>query len=342
MDSSTIRRNIKSNAKFMLKGNFGSALLVILIPILVSLGLNMLFRGIESTLFPQYVNFLENLDLSSLIENNRPIDSSYLTVIIISFILSLISALVMVPLTFGQTQWFVKLSEGKKESIGTLFDWFGNSKYYLKSILISLNVAIRSFFYTLIYLVVIIALPIMVFVLSYQYSYDENAAMVIFIIVLMVALIPLIVFLLRYELVVYLAVRFPDRKINRLIKDSVVMMKGHKWEMFVFYLSFILWYLLSAVLCGLPLFWVIPYLTGATVIFCNYIYDFENNRINKDVEPVNNQPAQPYFNSEQTVINNENNTDIPSQTDFNNYQNENLDNNDINNQNNDINDNQNI
>lgn len=46
-------------------------------------------------------------------------------------------------------------------------------------------------------------------------------------------------------------------------------MKGHKWELFVLSLSFIGWYLLVALTCGILSLWIVPYVN---VVMANY-YD---------------------------------------------------------------------
>ncbi|KRM33209.1 integral membrane protein [Agrilactobacillus composti DSM 18527 = JCM 14202] len=47
---------------------------------------------------------------------------------------------------------------------------------------------------------------------------------------------------------------------SEAITRSRVLMKGHKWELFVIYLSFIGWYLIVGLTAGLAAIWVQPYL----------------------------------------------------------------------------------
>ena len=51
------------------------------------------------------------------------------------------------------------------------------------------------------------------------------------------------------------------------LKESREMMKGHKWEFFVFMLSFIGWYLLVPFTFGLLLIWLFPYMTVAEMLY---------------------------------------------------------------------------
>lgn len=51
------------------------------------------------------------------------------------------------------------------------------------------------------------------------------------------------------------------------IKKSWTMMKGYKWNYFVFLLSFIGWILLACLTFGLLFIWLVPYMTVAEVIY---------------------------------------------------------------------------
>ena len=44
-------------------------------------------------------------------------------------------------------------------------------------------------------------------------------------------------------------------------------MKGHKLELFFFNLSFVGWFLLGIINCGIGLLWIIPYYSTAKATF---------------------------------------------------------------------------
>lgn len=60
------------------------------------------------------------------------------------------------------------------------------------------------------------------------------------------------------------------------MKSSIKMMKGHKWEYFVLYLSFIGWGILATLTFGIGYIWLIPY---TTLTFTNYYKDISKNII---------------------------------------------------------------
>ena len=65
----------------------------------------------------------------------------------------------------------------------------------------------------------------------------------------------------------YIAEDDPSLGINEAIDRSREMMYGHKMDLFLLDLSFIGWFLLGIVTCGIALFWVMPYVEAAHAAF---------------------------------------------------------------------------
>ncbi len=62
---------------------------------------------------------------------------------------------------------------------------------------------------------------------------------------------PGIIALYRYRMAIYLLLEHPEMSVMDCIRESKRLMKGHKWELFVFDLSFIGWALLIGFIDGL-------------------------------------------------------------------------------------------
>lgn len=77
---------------------------------------------------------------------------------------------------------------------------------------------------------------------------------------------------------------FPNLKPSEAIKLSKKIVKGNRSELFVLDLSFILWYLLAAVTCGIALVYVIPYvMTTQALYYENFrIRALQEGRINEN------------------------------------------------------------
>ena len=70
--------------------------------------------------------------------------------------------------------------------------------------------------------------------------------------------IPGIILSFAYRQALYILVDDPEKGIRQCLRESRMMMRGHKWELFVLDLSFIGWKLLSAITM-LANIWVAPY-----------------------------------------------------------------------------------
>ena len=60
------------------------------------------------------------------------------------------------------------------------------------------------------------------------------------------------------------------------LKESYELMKGHKWEFFVFELSFLGWYLLIPITLGLILIWLAPYVNVANTMYYDKLVSKKN------------------------------------------------------------------
>lgn len=82
-------------------------------------------------------------------------------------------------------------------------------------------------------------------------------------------IIPGIVKSFAYSMTPYILEENPDMRASEAIKRSEEMMRGHKFDLFYLYLSFLGWYLLSVLTCGIGFFWSIPYSQTAVIAFYN-------------------------------------------------------------------------
>lgn len=82
-------------------------------------------------------------------------------------------------------------------------------------------------------------------------------------------IVPGIYFALKYGMVQMILAdeKFNDKKILYALDKSSEMMSGHKWEYFVFILSFFGWFILGAFTFGILYIWIYPYYMVA-----NYYY----------------------------------------------------------------------
>ncbi len=80
-------------------------------------------------------------------------------------------------------------------------------------------------------------------------------------------IIPGIIMALGYSMVFYIYADNQDLTPMDYLEKSRKMMKGYKWNYFVFGLSFIGWILFSIITLGIGLIWTVPYVCIAEAIY---------------------------------------------------------------------------
>lgn len=86
-------------------------------------------------------------------------------------------------------------------------------------------------------------------------------------------IIPGIVKSLSYAMTPFILVEHPELSTTEAIHESRLMMKGHKFDLFYLYLTFIGWAILCLFTAGIGYFWLVPYIETAQAAF---YYDIKN------------------------------------------------------------------
>jgi uncharacterized membrane protein len=170
---------------------------------------------------------------------------AYTVIIGLSAVTIIASIILSGPLLMGLYGYFLRKARNESAKFGDLFDGF---KLFVPSFLLCLLQSI--FVYLWIFLFII---PGIVKSLSYSMSF----------------------FILRDN---------PGMGALEAITASRKMMHGYKWKLFLLYLSFIGWILLSVITCGIALLWVVPYILQA---MANFYEDIRGNTQNALPEDFN-------------------------------------------------------
>lgn len=105
-------------------------------------------------------------------------------------------------------------------------------------------------------------------------------------------IIPGIVKALSYSMTYYILSDNPGTPAMEAIERSQEMMRGHKWQLFCLQLSFIGWYLLIGITCGLAAIYVAPYMASTTAAFYQ--------KLKEENAPQTTQTAEDTETNEQT------------------------------------------
>lgn len=143
----------------------------------------------------------------------------------------LFSIFVMIPIGVGFNMSFRKLlAEGDSDILGNMFRT-GFSSQYMKIVGTMLLVNIYTFLWTLLFIV------------------------------------PGIIKAFSYAMTPYILVEDTGLTANQAIDKSRAMMRGHKFDLFWLYLSFIGWGFLCIFTLGLGFLWLVPYMEASQSAF---------------------------------------------------------------------------
>lgn len=139
-----------------------------------------------------------------------------------------VATILLLPLGWGVTVYFLRLSRSENVDLGMIFDGF---KDYIRIFLTELLVGI----YTILWMLLLIVPGI---IKSYSYAMTS--------------------FLLKDN---------AKLKYDQAIEESMRLMDGHKMDLFLLDLSFIGWFLLSCLTLGIGFLFLLPYWYTARAYF---------------------------------------------------------------------------
>ena len=190
---------------------------------------------------------------------------------IINMVLSIVSILITVPMTFGFMSTFFKLNDDEEISyVGFLNDGFSCFK---KVWAVTLQTLLK------------LLVPIILFILSLVlFSFATISSItggpgfiaVLGVILYISALVYLIVKSLSYSLALYVFYDNPDMSAKEIVETSANLMQGNIGRYIGLYLSFIGWGFLTILTFGIGLFWLIPYMQVSQVNFYRNLVDKPN------------------------------------------------------------------
>lgn len=147
-----------------------------------------------------------------------------------------------------------------------------------KDFIVSSNKVLRTLGYNIIVVIIALILIIICAVIIFSFSMSfilipallglvemsigsMIASSVIPIVIIIVALIIYNIFICGVALTPYVIIENEDLGVFKSMKLSKKMMKGNKWKLFILYISFIGWAILSLLTLGIGFLWLRPYIT---------------------------------------------------------------------------------
>lgn len=156
----------------------------------------------------------------------------YLIVASVASIIPFGSLVIAGPLAVGCASVYLSIARKEEASVGQLLD---GTKNFVNSFLAYLLVILFTFLWMLLFI------------------------------------IPGIIKAFSYSLTFHILRDHPEMTATEAMKRSQEMMKGHKWQLFCLYFSYIGWFLLCTLTCGLLTFMVMPYMLQANTEFYRHL-----------------------------------------------------------------------
>lgn len=211
-------------------------------------------------------------------------DTLFGTFLIVELIIGALFSLALAvfvgsPVTLGYQRFHLALADEEAPPIKGLFSYFQTA--YFKSILLRL---LHGVIVTVIPLVGTLLCGLIGYaILAPQWlSLVQAANIQTFLVGLIQAVLPVVLLSIlimgvaialnvfvsyRYVFCYMILAEYPQMSVIDAIRNSARLMQGNKWRLFCLNISFIGWYLLGAMACGIGLLWVIPYVNAAQTEF---------------------------------------------------------------------------
>lgn len=174
-------------------------------------------------------------------------------VVSFSSILSTVLSIAVIPAAFGLSAYYMKLTRGEPFSLDLLKQYYPQ---FIRVFLIYFLFGLLTVLWSLLFI------------------------------------IPGIIMSIAYSMAFYIAIDQPETEGLEPIRRSKEMMNGHKWEYFVFDLSFLGWELLAALTCGLLYIWVMPYKEVAKIMWYDKLKELTANKESTVVVPTETAGAE--------------------------------------------------
>lgn len=260
------RKKYKQFAKLQLKGRWTVPVLMTLVALIINVIFSLpeyinypyeqLLAAIQQGDFYAVVNFFYNSDSQI---SNTP------------FILSIIHTLVTFVLTFVCVRIYIRLSQSPDKV--SFSDYLQNFNYWGRGILVGLWKLLWLIIWSLIILPItfICAFIIVMFETpKIMAGGDINEILIAPTLILTVIILVLLTIIrivkgLSYSMTELIAAEHEKCTITQALNISKKITKGHKKELFLMYLSFILWYLLCIITLNIASLWVSPYIAMTKV-----------------------------------------------------------------------------
>lgn len=246
MNSTKTTTELKSLARELLMGKYGSYILAFSTIEIIILALTMIISSVTS--------------------------SETLWATILYIILTVILELICSVFSLGMICYTLNISRNQPYKLSNIF--YGFTSHPDKAIISKLLLLLMD---------LICMLPSILFFILYYIAQDATILMVVASLLLVIGGVFWVILHLTFDMVFYTMVDYPDATVMELFRYCANVMKGDRIKLFYLVASFLPLYVLSILSCGIGLFFVIPYQNVAIALFYQDVFYITEVKETKDV-----------------------------------------------------------
>ncbi|HDX9638909.1 TPA: DUF975 family protein [Bacillus mobilis] len=254
---------MKREALHSLKGNWGlgvgSTILYHIISYVVSMAVMLIL------LIPGVIIFLlASISIGSIGEEAMGI-AAVITFGVFYCLMIILSYAAYGITTYGYTNVFLQISKREDARVDYLFEGFRGFKRMMKTMWAMVAILLYTGAWV----------PMLgMIVFGTLGFFDESANpsfIIVFFILLAISGIVMTILYFSYSMTYYVMVEKPEYSVSQAMKESKHLMKGHKLDLFLLWLSFIGWAILAILTLGIGFLWLSPYMSTTTAHFYRYL-----------------------------------------------------------------------
>gem|GEM_PF-3361149 len=176
-----------------------------------------------------------------------------------AYLTDIIYLAVIVPFIYGFCLYNIKLADNESPRFGVIFDVYGSMSLLARTYKVFFTYIWRYFIW-------------------FAIIYGALIAAEYYFIPAVIAAVALIIcgaiFLQRYYLTLYVALRNDDITVREAVKCGTSRMKGYKFDTLMFQFTFTAWFIVSFFTLGITaVLYVIPYYVLANLEFAEFIFN---------------------------------------------------------------------
>ena len=266
---------LKGNAKHAIRDYRGRACLILLINLAVGLLWGSFLFVASIGISEGIISFGGTADRQLYIQREQ-----FFIVLGIQIAAMLFSVFLLNPLTLGIVGWYMGVVNAKVQSVGSIFVFFESPRRYWRSVAYSINMAVRTMFWAILFFILPISVLAGAVLFSEMYGTGGGRqfaiisafGMILAIMLVLLATLLYSAYMSKYFLVAYMLASDEEITVRNAFKQSAQHTIGHRFSILWYSFSLIGWMLLTALFLPL-IFLTAPYLSTAFAMYANYLIE---------------------------------------------------------------------